>query len=100
MSTPELAAKLLPQPVAERVVRHEVSPKGVTFFTRQRSMPDGFCERDLYYVSAGPTRTVTESADIQLGRCARSVRTDFIHVSPNPHLHVAQAKAAVRWLSD
>jgi hypothetical protein len=100
MSTPELAAELLPPPVAASVVRHEVTPQGVTFFTRARSMPDGFCERDLYSVSAGPTRTMTESADIRLGRCERSGATDFIHVTANPQLHVAQAKAAIRWLSN
>lgn len=108
MSTPELAARLLPPPLASRVVRHEISPpdtKGsasarVRFYTRHRSMPDGFCERDLYDVSTTPNSPVIESADIRLGRCPRSGALSFTRVNANANLHVAQGKAALRWLGD
>lgn len=107
MSTPELAARLLPPPLASRVVRYEISPaetngapERVKFYTRHRSMPDGFCERDLYEVSNTPNSPVIESADISLGRCPRSGAPIFARVNANENLHVAQGKAALRWLDD
>lgn len=108
MSTPELAARLLPPPLASRVVRHEISPPEtngvattqVRFYTRHRSMPDGFCERDLYEVSTAPNSPVIESADIRLGRCPRAGTPSFTRVNANANLHVAQGKAALRWLGD
>ena len=108
MPTPELAATLLPPPLASRVVRHEISPAGtsggapvqVRFYTRHRSMPDGFCERDLYEVSTAPNPPIIESADIRLGRCPRGGTPSFTRVNANANLHVAQGKAALRWLRD
>lgn len=108
MSTSELAAKLLPPPLASRVVRYEVSPvetnggapTQVRFYTRYRSMPDGFCERDLYEVSTTPNSPIAESADIRLGRCPRAGVPTFTRVNSNANLHVAQGKAALRWLDD
>jgi hypothetical protein len=107
MSTPELAAGLLPPPLASRVVRHEISPAEtngaparVRFYTRYRSMPDGFCERDLYDVATTPNSPIVESADIRLGRCPRAGVPSFTRVNSNANLHVAQGKAALRWLGD
>lgn len=108
MSTPELATRLLPPPLAARVVRHEISrpetsggaSAQVRFYTRPRSMPDGFCERDLYDISTTPNSPVIERADIRLGRCPRAGAPSFARVNANEQLHVAQGKAALRWLGD
>ena len=108
MSTPELAARLLPPPLERRVVRHEFSPAEtnggapaqVRFYTRPRSTPDGFCERDLYEVSTTPNSPIIESADIRLGRCPRAGAPSFTRVNANANLHVAQGKAALRWLGN
>lgn len=106
MSTQELAAKLLPPRVARRVAEHKFSAPGasnrvpaqVTFYTRPYPMPDGFCERDIYQVSTAAHSRVVQSADIRRGECPPAGAAGFAHVTPNPNLHVAQAKAAVRWL--
>ncbi|HEY6048730.1 MAG TPA: hypothetical protein VIV07_06760 [Sphingomicrobium sp.] len=99
MSTEELAARLLPRRIARRVVEHEfTSPTRVTFITRTYPMPDGFCERDIYQVSTASRSVVGQSADIRRGDCPAAGAAGFAHVNPNPKLHVAQAKAAVRWL--
>src|SRR5947209_9538981 len=99
MSTEELAARLLPPRIARRVVEHEfASPARVRFTTRTYPMPDGFCERDIYQVSTASHSSIAQSADIRRGECPASGASGFAHVKPNPKLHVAQAKAAVRWL--
>ena len=99
LSTRQLAAKLLPPRVARRVVTHEfVSPASVTFSTRPYAMPDGFCERDQYQVALRAHSRMTWTADIRRGDCPPEGAVGFAHVNPNPRLHVAQAKAAIRWL--
>jgi hypothetical protein len=99
MSTQELAAKLLPPRMARRARTHEFSSPGrVTFYSRIYPMPDGFCERDHYDVATRPRSKVTQSSDIYRGDCPAEGVAGFVHVTPNPRLHVAQAKLAIRWL--
>jgi hypothetical protein len=99
MSTRELAAKLLRPRTAKRVRTHEFSgPSQVTFYTRAYHMPDGFCVRDQYQVSMRSHSRMKQSADIRLGDCPAEGAVGFAHVNPNPQLHFAQAKLAIRWL--
>ena len=99
MSTQELAAKLLPRRLARRVVEHEfASSSQVTFTTRTSPTPDGFCERDQFLVPVRSPPKMTLRADIYRGDCPAEGIAGFVHVTPNPQLHVAQAKLAIRWL--
>jgi hypothetical protein len=99
MSTQQLAVKLLPPRLRKRVTTHEFSPAAhVTFSSRPYPMPDGFCERDQYRVSLRAPSRMTWTADIRRGDCPADGMAGFAHVNPNPQLHVAQAKMAIRWL--
>ena len=99
MSTQQLAAKLLPPRLRKRVKTHEFSPAAhVIFSSRPYPMPDGFCERDQYRVSLRGRSELTWTADIRRGDCPAEGAAGFAHVNPNPQLHVAQAKMAIRWL--
>jgi hypothetical protein len=99
MSTQQLAAKLLPRRIARRIVMHEFLPNSrVLLSTRPSPMPDGFCERDQFLVPTGSPSRMKQSADIYRGDCPGESVAGFVHVTPNPQLHVAQAKLAIRWL--
>ena len=41
---------------------------------------------------------MTWTADIRRGACPAEGAAGIAHVNPNPQLHVAQAKMAIRWL--
>jgi hypothetical protein len=99
MSTQELAAKLLPRRTARRIVTHEFVPNSrVLLSTRPSPTPDGFCERDQFLVPVGSPSKMTLRADIYRGDCPAEGIAGFVHVNPNPQLHVAQAKLAILWL--
>jgi hypothetical protein len=99
MSTQELAAKLLPRRTARRIVTNEFLPNSrVLLSTRPAPTPDGFCERDQFLVPTGSPSKMQLIADIYRGDCPAEGIAGFVHVTPNPRLHVAQAKLAILWL--
>jgi hypothetical protein len=99
LSTRELAAKLLPRRTARRIVTHEfLSNSRVLLSTNPSQTPDGFCERDQFLVPVGSPSKMQLSADVYRGECPAEGIAGFVHVTPNPQLHVAQAKLAILWL--
>jgi hypothetical protein len=105
MTTRQLAAKLLPRQLARSVVAHEASrpitedapPTQVVFYSRPYATPDGFCERRRYHVSIASDSPMVHGTDVRLGSCPTSPRAEFAHLQPQTN--VAEAKAALRWLS-